>query len=89
MPKFSCSFVEFKALKFADAFDRRLTGLELSAVISVSEPILSIDKFGTVILDSVRYWGCGVNKTILASDLSISAIESDENRKHEKYSRGK
>ena len=72
MPKFSCSLVEFKAFKFADAFDRRLAGLEVSAVISVSEPILSIDKFGSVIVDSMRYWGCRVNKTIQTSDLSIS-----------------
>ena len=72
MPKFSCSLVEFKAFKFADAFDRRLAGLEVSAVISVSELILSIDKLGSVIVDTMRYWGCGVNKTIQTSDLSIS-----------------
>lgn len=72
MPEFSCSLVEFKAFKFADAFDRRLAGLEASAVISVIEPILSIDKFGSVKVDSMRYWGCGVNKLIQTSDLTIS-----------------
>lgn len=58
MPKFSRNFVEFKDFKFADAFDRRLAGVEVSAVISVSEPISCIDEFGTVILDAMRCCGC-------------------------------
>lgn len=58
MPKFPRSFVEFKDFKFADAFDRRLAGVEVSAVISVSEPISYIDGFGAVILDALKYWGC-------------------------------
>lgn len=58
MPKFSRNFVEFKDFKFADAFDRRLAVVEVSAVISVSEPISSVDEFGTVILDAMRYCGC-------------------------------
>lgn len=66
MPKFSRSFVEFTDFKFADTFDRRLAGVEVSAVISVSEPISSIDnKFGPDILEAM-------NKKIPASDLSSS-----------------
>lgn len=58
MPKFSRNFVEFKDLRFADAFDRRLAGVEVSALISVSEPISSIDELGTIRLDAMRYCGC-------------------------------
>lgn len=73
MPKFSRSFVEFTDFKFADTFDRRLAGVEVSAVISVSEPISSIDnKFGPDISEAMRYCGCCVNKKIPASDLSSS-----------------